>query len=156
VSPITPYLWFTSEAQDAAEFYVGLFDDARVTSVSHYPPNAPGEEGAVMTVGFELRGQPFVALNGGPQYQFSPATSFLVTCDTQDDIDRFWSAFEQGGKPMQCGWVTDRFGVTWQVVPARLSDWLGGPDEAGRNRAVQAMLGMVKLDIAGLERAYAG
>jgi predicted 3-demethylubiquinone-9 3-methyltransferase (glyoxalase superfamily) len=156
VSHITPFFWFASGALDAAEFYVGLFEDSRIAGVSRYAPDTPGEEGTVMTVDFVLRGQPFVALNGGPMYELTPAVSFMVPCETQDDIDRFWTAFEDGGTPSQCGWITDRFGVTWQVVPARLSDWIGGPDEAGRNRAMQAMLGMVKMDIPALERAYAG
>jgi predicted 3-demethylubiquinone-9 3-methyltransferase (glyoxalase superfamily) len=156
MSSITPFFWFASEALEAAEFYVDLFEDSRITGVSRYGPDTPGEEGAVMTVDFELRGQPFVALNGGPVYELTPAVSFMVRCATQDDIDRFWTAFEDGGTPSQCGWITDRFGVTWQVVPEHLGDWIGGPDEAGRNRAMQAMLGMVKLDIPELQRAYAG
>lgn len=156
MSRITPFFWFESGALDAAEFYVGLFEDSRIAGVSRYAPDTPGEEGTVMTVDFVLRGQSFVALNGGPVYELTPAVSFVVPCETQDDIDRFWTAFEDGGTPSQCGWITDRFGVTWQVVPAHLSDWIGGPDEAGRNRAMQAMLGMVKMDIPALERAYAG
>jgi predicted 3-demethylubiquinone-9 3-methyltransferase (glyoxalase superfamily) len=156
MSRITPFFWFASGAEEAVEFYVGLFEDSRIAGVSRYAPDTPGEEGTVMTVDFVLRGQPFVALNGGPVYELTPAVSFMVPCETQDDIDRFWTAFEDGGTPSQCGWITDRFGVTWQVVPAHLSDWIGGPDEAGRNRALQAMLAMVKMDIPALERAYAG
>ena len=156
MSAITPFLWFASGAEEAVAFYVDLFDDARVVSTLRYPADSPGEEGTVMTVDFELRGQAFTALNGGPVYSFTPAVSFVVSCETQEEIDRFWAAFEDGGTPTQCGWIDDRFGVTWQVVPAHLLDWIGGPDEEGRNRATQAMLGMVKLDIAALEAAYAG
>jgi predicted 3-demethylubiquinone-9 3-methyltransferase (glyoxalase superfamily) len=156
MSSLTPFIWFESGAEQAVDFYVELFEDARIGSVSRYAPHTPGEEGAVMTVEFELRGQPFVALNGGPHYALTPAISFVVTCETQAEIDRFWSAFEAGGTPMQCGWVTDRFGVTWQVVPAQLSDWIGGADEEGRGRAVQAMLAMGKFDIAAMQSAYGG
>lgn len=156
-SPITPFLWFASRAEDAADYYVNLFDDARIVALSHYPPEVPdGLEGAVMTVEFELRGQRFTALNGGPVHELTSAVSFVVRCDTQDETDRYWSAFEDGGTPQQCGWIQDRYGVTWQVIPSQLSDWIGGPDEAGRGRAVAAMLAMVKLDIGALERAYAG
>lgn len=156
MSGITPFFWFASGAEEAVEFYVGLFEDSRITGMSRYEPNTPGEEGTVMTVDFELRGQPFVALNGGPMYELTPAVSFMVPCETQVDIDRFWTAFEDGGTPSQCGWITDRFGVTWQVVPTHLADWIGGPDEEGRNRAMQAMLAMVKLDIPALQSAYDG
>jgi predicted 3-demethylubiquinone-9 3-methyltransferase (glyoxalase superfamily) len=156
MSRITPFLWFESGAEDAAAYYVGLFDDARITGTSRYAPDTPGEEGTVMTVDFELRGQRFVALNGGPVYEMTPAVSFQVFCENQDDIDRLWAAFEDGGSASQCGWITDRFGVTWQVLPAQLSDWIGGPDEAGRNRALQAMLSMVKLDGPALRAAYEG
>ena len=156
MSGITPFFWFDKEAEEAAAFYVGLFEDSRITNVSRYAPDTPGEEGTVMTVDFELRGTSFVALNGGPQYELTPAVSFMVSCEDQADIDRFWEAFLDGGTPSQCGWITDRYGVTWQVVPAHLSDWIAGPDEDGRNRAMQAMLRMVKLDIPALESAYAG
>ena len=156
MSSLTTFLWFDTQAGEAANFYVDVFDESALGSVAHYPANSLGEEGAVMTVEFSLRGQDFVALNGGPIYQFSAATSFMVRCETQDEIDHYWNAFLDGGEAAQCGWVTDRFGVTWQVVPSHIGDWIGGPDEAGRGRAMQAMMSMVKLDIAELQRAYEG
>ena len=156
MSRITPFLWFDSCAEQAAQFYVWLFEDSQITDVSRYPADSRGEEGTAMTVAFELRGTPFVALNGGPVFELTPAVSFVVACERQSEIDRYWDAFLDGGSPSQCGWITDRFGVTWQVVPARLSEWIGGPDEGGRGRAMQAMLAMVKFDIATLVSAYEG
>jgi predicted 3-demethylubiquinone-9 3-methyltransferase (glyoxalase superfamily) len=156
MSEITPFLWFDTQAEEAAAFYVGLFEDSRVNGVMRYAPNTPGDEGTVMTVDFVIRGTTFTALNGGPIYAHTPATSFVVRCEEQSDIDRFWDSFLDGGTPSQCGWITDRFGITWQVVPEHLGDWIGGPDEAGRNRAMQAMLSMVKLDIPALRAAYDG
>jgi predicted 3-demethylubiquinone-9 3-methyltransferase (glyoxalase superfamily) len=155
-SPVTPFFWFDTQAEEAAQFYVDLFEDSRIVAVSRYAPDTPGEEGTVMTVDFVLRGTSFTALNGGPMFEHTQATSFVVRCETQPEIDHFWDAFLDGGIPSQCGWITDRFGVTWQVVPEHLGDWIGGPDEAGRNRAMQAMLAMVKLDIPVLQSAYDG
>jgi len=155
-SPITPFFWFDTQAEEAAAFYVDLFEDSRIVGVARYAPNTPGEEGTGMTVDFELRGTYFTALNGGPLFEHTQATSFVVRCATQTDIDRFWDAFLDGGTPSQCGWITDRFGITWQVVPERLDAWIAGPDEAGRNRAMQAMLQMVKFDVGALQAAYEG
>lgn len=159
---ITPFLWFDEQAEEAAEFYVSLFDDSRIVAVTHYDEagaKVSGRpEGSVMTVAFELAGQSFVALNGGPHFTFSGATSFVVNCETQEEIDRFWEKLsEAGGEAGQCGWINhDKFGVTWQVVPSALGDILGGADPAGSKRAMEAMFGMTKLDIAALKRAYAG
>ena len=151
---ITPCLWFDDQAEQAAEFYVSLFDDSRVLEVSRYTEAGPRPAGSVMTVTFELGGQRFVALNGGPEFVFSEAISFQVPCETQEDVDRYWHAFADGGQEGQCGWVRDRFGLWWQVVPtalpALLSDPERGPD------VVQAMLGMQRLEIAALEAAARG
>jgi predicted 3-demethylubiquinone-9 3-methyltransferase (glyoxalase superfamily) len=150
---IDPFLWFDGTAQDAAEFYVSLFEDSEITNVARYPENTPGPAGEVMTVNFTLAGQPFVALNGGPSLQFSAATSFFVHCKDQDEVDRLWDRLTDGGESQQCGWVTDRFGVTWQIVPDRLMELLGDPDPGRSNRAMQAMLQMDKIEIKALEDA---
>jgi predicted 3-demethylubiquinone-9 3-methyltransferase (glyoxalase superfamily) len=150
---IDPFLWFDHQAQEAAEFYVSLFDDSEITNVARYPQNTPGPAGEVMTVNFTLAGQPFVALNGGPSLKFSAATSFFVHCKDQDEVDRLWDRLTDGGETQQCGWVTDRFGVTWQIVPDRLMELLGDPDPGRSNRAMQAMLQMDKIEIKALEDA---
>ncbi|MFA4927552.1 MAG: VOC family protein [Patulibacter sp.] len=154
---ITPNLWFDGHAEQAAEFYVAIFPDSRVTEVARYGPNEPGPEGTVMTVAFELDGNPFVGINGGPQFPHSEAVSFEISCPTQADVDYYWDALlADGGAPSQCGWLKDRFGLSWQVVPEGFSALLASGDGAARSRATQAMLKMVKLDIAELERAAAG
>lgn len=150
---ITPFLWFDGNAEEAVEFYLSLFDDARVTATTHYGPGMPLPEGSVLTIAFELAGQNFVALNGGPEYRFTPAVSFAVACETQAEIDRLWERLSDGGSDMQCGWLTDRFGLTWQIVPAKLGDWIAGGGAAA-TRVLQALMPMVKLDIATLEREY--
>jgi predicted 3-demethylubiquinone-9 3-methyltransferase (glyoxalase superfamily) len=154
---ITPFLWFDTQAEEAANFYVSLFRNAEIVSVSRYGEDsarASGRpEGSVMTVAFRLDGQDFVALNGGPVFNFSPATSFVVNCDTQAEIDRLWDRLSAGGQPQPCGWVTDRYGVTWQIVPAALGELLNDPDPARAQRAMQAMLQMTKIDIGALQRA---
>ena len=150
---VTPFLWFDGQAEAAAEQYVSIFDDAKVTDVARYPENTPGQAGSVMTVAFTIKGQELVALNGGPEFSFSPALSLLVHCQSQDEVDRYWSALADGGETLQCGWVTDRFGVTWQIVPDRLNELLADPDPARADRAMQAMLKMDKIDIAALEAA---
>ncbi len=160
MSGITPFLWFDSQAEEAANFYVAIFEDAAVTSVSRY-----GEEGkeihgrpagSAMVVSFRLRGTPFMALNGGPIFTFNESISFMVRCKTQDEVDHFWSRLGEGGTPSQCGWLKDRFGVSWQIVPDRLGALLQDKDRAAAGRAMNAMLKMGKLDIAALERAFAG
>lgn len=148
---VTPFLWFDGQAEEAMQFYVSLFDDAKVIHVTRQ-----GDDGPMQWVNFEVGGQEFMGLNGGPQYKFSPATSFFVSCDTQAEIDRLWDRLADGGTPNQCGWIDDRFGVTWQVVPASLGTLLGDPDPERASRVMQAMLGMVKMDIAGLEAARDG
>jgi predicted 3-demethylubiquinone-9 3-methyltransferase (glyoxalase superfamily) len=149
---ITPCFWFDGNAKEAVEFYVSLFDASRVVSTNYYGEGGPMPAGTVLTVAFELRGRPFLALNGGPQYQFSPAVSMTAYCDTQEEIDTLWDQLCEGGQPQQCGWVSDRFGLTWQVVPSILPE-LMARDAATANRVMQAFLPMVKLDIETIKRA---
>lgn len=148
---IKPFLWFDTQAEEAAAFYTSVFPNSRVTGVRRYGPDAPREEGLVMTVAFELDGVPFVALNGGPQYSFNEAVSFVVDCADQAEIDRYWDAL--AATEIACGWCTDRFGLTWQIVPTRFFELIDGPDEAQTQRVMAAMLQMTKFDIAELERA---
>ncbi len=150
---INPFLWFDHQAEEAANFYVDTFDDSSITEVSRYPEGTPGPAGSVMTVTFMLKGQEFIALNGGPEFAFSPAISLFVHCRDQDEVDRYWSRLTDGGQTQQCGWVTDRFGVTWQIVPDRLGELLVDPDPGRANRAMQAMLQMDKIEIKTLEDA---
>ena len=155
MNTITPFLWFNDQAEEAVDFYVSVFPESRVDRVLRYGPAGPGPDGSVMTVDFWLRGQQFVALNGGPVYSFTPAVSFVVNCDTQAEIDTYWDALTAGGEPGPCGWVTDRYGISWQVVPTLLTELLTRGDE-GSMRVTKAMLQMGKLVIDDLERAYAG
>ena len=150
---ITPFLWFDSQAEEAATYYVSVFDDSEITGISRYPENTPGPAGSVMTVRFTLKGQEFTALNGGPEFDFTPAVSLYVHCTDQDEVDRYWDALLDGGRSQSCGWVTDRFGVTWQIVPDRLGELLADPDPGRANRAMQAMLKMDKIEIKSLEDA---
>src|SRR3954447_5627929 len=154
---IKPFLWFDSEAEAAAAFYTALFPNSRSTQVTHYGPDAPREEGLVMTVAFELDGNPFVALNGGPQYTFNEAVSFAVDCGDQAEVDRYWDALTaDGGEEIACGWCRDRFGLVWQIVPTRFFELIDGPDAARTQRVMAAMMQMTKFDVAELERAAAG
>ena len=150
---ISPFLWFDSQAEEAANFYVSLFDDAEITNVARYPEGTPGPAGQVMTVSFRLAGQEFTALNGGPQFTFTEAVSFYVHCKDQDEVDHFWSQLTEGGEESQCGWLKDRFGLSWQIVPDRLGELLGDPDPARSQAAMQAMLQMSKIEIKTLEDA---
>ena len=153
---ITPFLWFDGRAEEAANFYVSVFPNSRIVKTNYYLEGSPGTPGSVMTVEFVLDGLEFVALNAGPQFQFSPAISFAVNCRTQDEIDRLWRELSTGGTELHCGWLTDKFGVTWQIVPAAWSELMGSADKAAAQRAFTAMLGMKKLDMAALQRAYEG
>jgi predicted 3-demethylubiquinone-9 3-methyltransferase (glyoxalase superfamily) len=156
VNDLTPCLWFNGRAEEAAELYVSLFPDSKITDVSHYGPDGPMAN-QPLVVAFELQGRPFMILNGGPHHQLSPAFSISVSVDTQEEVDRLWDAFAaEGGEPSQCGWITDRFGVSWQVVPEALPRLLGDPDPERAQRALAAMMQMGKLDVAGLERAADG
>jgi predicted 3-demethylubiquinone-9 3-methyltransferase (glyoxalase superfamily) len=157
---ITPCLWFDSEAEEAARFYVSVFRNARIGKISRY--GKEGVEvhgrpaGSVMTVEFEIEGQSFTALNGGPHFKFNEAISFQVPCETQDEIDHYWERLSAGGQILDCGWLKDKFGVSWQIFPAALPDMLADPDEAKAARAMRAMLGMKKLDLAKLRAAHEG
>jgi predicted 3-demethylubiquinone-9 3-methyltransferase (glyoxalase superfamily) len=158
---IAPSLWFDNQGEDAANFYVGIFKNSRITNVSRYgkagQETHKRPEGSVMTVAFELEGQPFTVLNGGPLFKFTEAISFQIFVDDQKELDYYWSRLTQGGDPKSqvCGWLKDKFGVSWQVVPTKMLDWWVKPDEKSQ-RAFEAMMHMGKLDIAALERAYHG
>ena len=153
---ITPNLWFDTEAEDAATFYTSVFENSRIVSVAHYPEAGPREPGMVMVVEFELDGQPFVAINGGPQFTFDEAVSFQVTCETQEEVDYYWERLTEGGEEGQCGWLKDRYGLSWQVTPTGTEQMLNDPDRERANRAMRAMLGMRKIDIGALRRAADG
>ena len=153
---ITPFLWFDSSAEEAANLYVSVFKNSKVTGVSRYGEAGPGPKGSAMSVTFQLDGQEFMARNGGPLFKFTEAISFFVNCETQDEIDRLWSKLGDGGEPGQCGWLRDKFGLSWQIVPNVLGELMGDPDPEKSRRVTQAMLKMGKLDIAGLRRTYDG
>lgn len=150
---ITPFLWFDNQAEEAMNFYVSVFRNSKVLTVNRYGEAGPGPKGSVMTASFLLDGQEFVALNGGPVYQISPAISFVVNCETQQEVDDMWDKLSAGGVEVQCGWLTDKFGVSWQVVPTLLVKLLSDPDPVKSGRVMQAMLKMKKIDIAALQRA---
>jgi predicted 3-demethylubiquinone-9 3-methyltransferase (glyoxalase superfamily) len=158
MSKISPCLWFDGEAEEAANFYVSLLPDSRVEKIQRNTVDSrSGKAGTVLVVDFTLGGQRFMALNGGMRFEYTHAVSFKIDCEDQAEVDRLWDALSaNGGSVEQCGWLKDRYGVSWQIVPTALGKYLGGPDSAGAQRAMQAMLGMVKLDIAGLKKAYEG
>jgi predicted 3-demethylubiquinone-9 3-methyltransferase (glyoxalase superfamily) len=156
MSKITPFLWFDTEAEDAASFYTSVFPNSKIVTTTHYGPEGPRPEGMVMTVAFELDGNPFVGINGGPNFSFSEAISFVIDCENQAEVDRYWEELSSGGgEEGPCGWLKDRFGVSWQVVPTALPQLLSQPDPEKAKRVFAAMMGMKKLDIAGLEAAAA-
>jgi predicted 3-demethylubiquinone-9 3-methyltransferase (glyoxalase superfamily) len=150
---ITPNLWFDTQGQQAAELYVSVFPNSRITNVSYYGEAGPREAGTVMTVDFELDGQPFTAINGGPEFTFDEAISLLINCADQDEVDHYWTKLAVGGEEGPCGWLKDRYGLSWQVIPAALGELLGDPDPGRAQRAMQAMLGMKKIDVAALHAA---
>jgi predicted 3-demethylubiquinone-9 3-methyltransferase (glyoxalase superfamily) len=150
---ITPNLWFDTEAKEAAEFYVSVFPNSKIRNVSHYDEAGPREAGMVLTVDFVLDGQEFTAINGGPEFTFDEAVSFLVDCADQSEVDYYWDTLSSGGEEGQCGWLKDRYGLSWQIVPAALLELLEDPDKARSARAMKAMLGMKKLDVAALRAA---
>jgi predicted 3-demethylubiquinone-9 3-methyltransferase (glyoxalase superfamily) len=150
---ITPFLWFDGKAAEAAAFYTSIFKNAKITGTTYYGEGGPGPKGSVLTVTFELDGQEFVGLNGGPHYSFTPAVSFFIQCETQEEVDHYWDSLLAGGQPMQCGWLSDKYGVSWQVVPRMLGAFLVDKDKARSQRVMQAMMKMVKLDVATLQRA---
>lgn len=153
---LTTCLWFDGQAEEAANHYISIFKDSRLGRVTHYTAAGPGPAGAVMVVEFELNGQRFVALNGGPQFRFTEAISFQVHCADQDEVDYYWSRLGEGGEEVACGWLKDKYGLSWQVIPAVLTDMISDPDPEKARRTTEAMLTMTKLDIAALEAAYAG
>jgi predicted 3-demethylubiquinone-9 3-methyltransferase (glyoxalase superfamily) len=148
---ITPFLWFDTQAEEATKFYVSVFKNSEILSIDRM-----GEDGPVFTTSFRLNGEDFIALNGGPQFKFTESVSFMIDCETQDDVDYYWDALTRdGGEPGQCGWLKDKFGLSWQVTPRRvLAETLGGSDAEGANRAMQAMMQMTKMDVAKLKAAY--
>jgi len=157
MSKITPWLWFAHEAKEAAEFYVSILPDSRIVRVVHYPVDTPGgSAGSVAVVDFTIAGHRVAALNGGSREEFSHAISLAYECEDQAELDRIWDALSAGGAVEQCGWLKDRYGVSWQVVPSRLGTMMDDPDRTRGARVMQVMMGMVKLDIAALERAYEG
>ncbi|MDJ1136505.1 VOC family protein [Streptomyces iconiensis] len=152
---ITNCLWFDNQAEEAANFYITLFDDSRITDITRYGADGPGEPGSVLTVAFELAGQGYVALNGGPQFHFTEAISLQVDCETQAEVDRLWDRLTaDGGEESQCGWLKDKYGLSWQIVPRRLIELLKDPDPAKAGAVTRAMLGMRKIDVPTLEAAY--
>ena len=153
---ITPFLWFDTQAEEAANFYVSIFKTGKILEISRYGEGGSGPAGQVMVVAFELNGQRFEALNGGPVFKFSEAVSFRVDCEDQAEVDHFWTALSAGGETSQCGWLKDRYGLSWQVVPTALPRILSNPDPVKARRAMQAMMKMTKLDIAALEAAAEG
>ncbi len=151
---ITPCLWFDGKAEEAMTFYTSIFKKSKIGNVMRYGDAGPGKKGTVLSATFELDGQEFIALNGGPMFKFSPAISLFVKCETQEEIDDFWAKLLKGGAPQQCGWLTDKFGVSWQIVPTILSEMLRDKDPVKANRVMQSMLKMIKLDIKLLQQAY--
>jgi predicted 3-demethylubiquinone-9 3-methyltransferase (glyoxalase superfamily) len=151
---ITPFLWFNDNAEEAMKFYVSIFKKSKIGKIARYGDAGPGPKGSVMTVAFKLEGQDFVALNGGPQFKFTEAISFVVNCETQKEIDGYWKKLSKGGKEVQCGWLKDKYGLSWQIVPTVLAKLLEDKDPARSQRVMKAMLQMVKIDIKTLQRAY--
>jgi predicted 3-demethylubiquinone-9 3-methyltransferase (glyoxalase superfamily) len=151
---ITPFLWFDGKAEEAMNFYISIFKNSKIVSVTRYGETGPGPKGTVMTAKFELNGQEFVALNGGPQFTFTEAISFVVNCETQQEVDELWEKLSEGGEKSRCGWLKDKYGLSWQVVPTVLVEMLQDKDAKKSNRVMQAMLQMDKIDIETLRRAY--
>lgn len=152
---VTPFLWYDGQAEEAVNFYRSIFKDLKINSITRYNEAMPDMAGKVMTVDFELFGQRFTALNGGPEYKFTPAVSFMVHCQSQQEVDAYWDQLLEGGRPDMCGWLTDKYGLSWQIVPEKLYELLNHPNPEAAQRVTQAMLQMVKLDLNVLERAAA-
>ena len=153
---ISPFLWFDQNAEEAANHYISIFKNSKILSVSRYGDAGPGPKGSVMTITFQLEGQEFVALNGGPHFKFTEAISLLVNCETQAEVDELWSKLSAGGQEVECGWLKDKFGLSWQIVPSALFKMLQDPDPAKAKRVMEAMLQMKKMDLPRLEQAYRG
>lgn len=153
---ITPFLWFNDNAEEAINFYVSIFKNAKILSITRYPEGGPGQAGSVLTASFQLEGQNFVALNGGPMFHFTPAISFVVDCKTQEEVDVLWEKLSENGEKQRCAWLKDKFGISWQIVPSILSELLGDKDPEKAKRVMLAMMQMDKIDIAALKKAYKG
>jgi predicted 3-demethylubiquinone-9 3-methyltransferase (glyoxalase superfamily) len=153
---ITPFLWFNNQAEEAMHFYTSIFRNAKVGNITRYGEAGPGPEGSVMIASFELEGQQFTALNGGPEFTFSPAISFVVHCETQEEVDELWEKLSEGGEKQDCGWLKDKYGVSWQIFPIILGELLNDPDPEKSQRVMRVMLQMQKLDIKTLKQAYSG
>ena len=151
---ITPFLWFDTQAEEAAKFYTSIFKNSQITQVTRCGDEGPGPKGSILTVAFTLDGQDFVALNGGPVFNFTEAVSFVVNCRTQDEVDMYWEKLTAGGREVECGWLKDKYGLSWQIVPTVLFEFLGDPDPVKSKRVMQAMMQMKKMDISALKQAY--
>ena len=151
---ITTFLWFNGQAEEAAKFYTSVFKNSKITSISHYSEAGPMPAGSAMSVNFELEGQEFIALNGGPEYSFTPAISLFVNCESQEEVDALWDKLTEGGGEVQCGWLEDKYGLSWQIVPSKLMDYLNGKDPKKSARAAQALYQMKKIDLAKIKQAY--
>jgi predicted 3-demethylubiquinone-9 3-methyltransferase (glyoxalase superfamily) len=153
---ITPFLWFDGNAEEAMNFYTSTFKNSKIVNIKRYGDAGPGPKGSVMTCSFQIEGQQFMALNGGPHFKFTPAISFFVNCETQKEVDELWEKLLPGGETMQCGWLKDKFGVAWQIIPKALGELLGDKDPQKSQRVMKAMMKMIKIDVEGLQRAYEG
>jgi predicted 3-demethylubiquinone-9 3-methyltransferase (glyoxalase superfamily) len=153
---ITPFLWFDHEAEEAAQFYVSIFKNSKINAVTRYGDSGPGPKGAAMTVAFELDGMKFTALNGGPTFKFTEAISLVVNCEDQQEVDEMWQKLSAGGNEVQCGWLKDKYGLSWQIVPKALAGMMKDTNAQRKERVMKALMQMVKLDIAGLQAAYEG
>jgi predicted 3-demethylubiquinone-9 3-methyltransferase (glyoxalase superfamily) len=151
---ITPFLWFDNQAEEAANFYISLFKNSKISSITRYGDAGPGPKGSVMIVSFQLEGLNFVALNGGPTFKFTPAISLYVDCETQEEVDQLWDKLSQGGRKDRCGWLQDKYGLSWQIIPRALQQLMSDPDPKKSQSVMKAMLQMDKIDIAGLKRAH--
>ena len=153
---ITPYLWFEDQAEEAASFYTSIFKNSKINEISRYGEGGPGPAGSVMLVSFELDGQQFIALNGGPQFQFTEAISFVINCESQEEVDYMWDKLTEGGEESMCGWLKDRYGISWQVVPTALPELLNAPNPGAQQRVMEVFLKMSKIDLPTLRLAYEG
>ena len=151
---ITPFLWFDNNAEEAIQFYVSIFNNSKIVSLHRWGKEGPGPEGTVMTGTFQLEGQEFMALNGGPHFKFTEAISLFVSCETQEEVDELWEKLSRGGSVQQCGWLKDKYGLSWQIIPTALGEMLDDPDPGKSQRVMAAMMQMVKIDVEGLKRAY--
>ena len=156
VQKITPCLWFDNNAEEAVNFYSSIFKDVKTLNTAYYGDSVPGPKGSVLVIIFQLAGQEFMALNGGPQFKFTEAISLSVKCDTQEEIDYYWEKLSEGGEESQCGWLKDKFGLSWQVTPSMMNDWISGDDQARSDRVMKALMPMKKLDLATLKAAAEG